>query len=85
MSVFANHLSQRFQVIAPDLRGYGQRKREERRERRGERIFIIHLFHNSPLSSGLVFGRDSGFRISFEKSRKIYGVDFGGYGSQTSE
>jgi proline iminopeptidase len=24
MSVFANHLSQRFQVISPDLRGYGQ-------------------------------------------------------------
>jgi proline iminopeptidase len=29
MSVFTNHLSQRFQAIAPDLRGYGQSRVQE--------------------------------------------------------
>lgn len=66
MSVFTNHLSQRFQTVAPDLRGYGQSKTNQPFAMADHLDDLEHLLHQLNISSCLVLGWSLGGILAME-------------------
>ncbi|WP_390904402.1 alpha/beta fold hydrolase [Thermocoleostomius sinensis] len=66
MSVFTNHLSQRFQTIAPDLRGYGQSRTDRPFDMVDHLIDLEALLDRLHLDRCLVLGWSLGGILAME-------------------
>lgn len=66
LSVFTQHLSQRFQTIAPDLRGYGQSRTQQDFEMAAHLTDILLLLERCQVERSLVLGWSLGGILAME-------------------
>ncbi len=71
MSVFTNHLSQRFLTISPDLRGYGKSRTNQRFEIRDQLIDLERLLTELNLDHCFVLGWSLGGILGLELALKF--------------
>lgn len=71
MSVFTNPLSQRFQTIAPDLRGYGQSKTSRPFVMADHLEDLEHLLNQLNISSCLILGWSLGGILAMELALQL--------------
>jgi len=66
MSVFANHLSRRFKVLAPDLRGYGCSQTQTQFSMTDHLLDIDHLLDQHQIDQCLILGWSLGGILAIE-------------------
>ncbi len=71
MSVFTNHLSQRFQTIAPDLRGYGKSQTNQPFQMAAHLSDLELLLQQHHISRCLVLGWSLGGILAMELALKL--------------
>ncbi len=71
LSVFTNHLSKRFQTIAPDLRGYGKSRYNEKFSMNDHLIDLEALIDRFHLEKCLVLGWSLGGILAMELALKL--------------
>jgi proline iminopeptidase len=69
MSVFTNHLSQRYLTLAPDLRGYGNSRTRQRFEMGDHLQDLETLFQDFNIDQCLVLGWSLGGKLCSYEAR----------------
>ena len=70
MSVFTDYLSQQYQTIAPDLRGYGKSRYQQQFQMQDHLTDIIALLDRHQIEQCLVLGWSLGGMIAMELALK---------------